>query len=85
MGRRQLVVGLQKVNPRTNSTRSNLLTYGPFMEEKWLGGEKRGVKHQKLNLPTENLSTPPPVPTLNRYPVGQTAKKDSIDYRSFGY
>jgi len=35
-----LVVGFQKVNPRTNSTRSNLLTYGPFMEEKWSEGER---------------------------------------------
>jgi hypothetical protein len=35
-----LVVGLQKVNPRTNSTGSNLLTYELFIEEKWSEGER---------------------------------------------
>lgn len=50
-----------------------------------VGGRETRSKASKLNLPTENLSTPPPVPTLNRYPVGQTAQKDRIDYRSFGY
>jgi hypothetical protein len=85
MGRRQLVVGLQKVNPRTNSARSKLLTYGPFIEEKWWEGKRREVKHQKLNPATENLSTPPFLPTLNRYPIGQTAQKDTIVYLNFGY
>jgi hypothetical protein len=49
------------------------------MEEKWPEGGRRGVKHQKLNLPTENLSTPPPVPILNRYPIGQTAQNEALD------
>lgn len=67
MGRRQLVVGLEKVNPRTNSTRSNLLTYGAllsaFIQEKWWERDG-GIEHQKLNLSTENLSSPPPPPQL---------------------